>query len=195
MVSILLNTNARIMIKHIRILSFITLFFIANGISAQLRIVSLDPNFPQSGGIAQQVIPWYSGYFDVVSDSANQVVDYIDVFLRADSNLQDTIQNPISILIFAPVQDSIIQGDTINKLIPSPGYHFDPLYFDDGDNIVVIWPAWRTTPGHSDTLTTHIFFERIIGIDELSQLPVKIYPNPASEYLLLGGLMKLGLNA
>jgi hypothetical protein len=172
------NQMQRIMNKHIRILLLITAFFFTSRASGQLSIVAITGYIDSTFNDTATDATGYGGLYYIVNTDTTTIVDTIDVFLRANSHSVYNLSN-------STTYDSLAPGDTVVKNLT---VQFDPIHFDDGDNIVVIWPAARNSPPPYDTMTTHIYYDQSIGVNELSQLPVTVYPNPASEYLVLGGL-------
>jgi len=164
------------MTKHLRIFFLAATLFLSARVSGQLVITNISgiPVFP-----AHVDTVTYSISVDVLNvDSANPFIDFIEISCSANNHL--------STLIPAIGMDTILPLDTITK--SNPQFHFTPANFDDGDNVVVIWPAAQNHPGIGDSTTIHIYYDSYVGIDEPNRLPVKIYPNPATEFLYLGGL-------
>ena len=73
-------------------------------------------------------------------------------------------------------------GTTI--FITTSGYVFRPTYFDDGDNIVVVWPQARLTPHIADSLIFHIYYVSLLGgLTHIDEEPITISPNPINDYI------------
>jgi hypothetical protein len=171
------------MTKRIRILFLVSTLFLSARVSAQLMVTNIS-------GIPLWPTPVIDTSSYIVSvdvfnaDSANPFVDFIDIMFSANGHV------PPATLVPAVGMDSILPLGTVTK--SNQQFQLSPVNFDDGDNIVVIWPAAQTHPGIGDSTTIHIFFLST-GVDEINPLPVSIYPNPATEYLYLGGLNEFKL--
>lgn len=102
----------------------------------------------------------YSVYVGVLDTSGSNVI-YVDSVLVTSNSFQ-------------PGDSSQV---TITHIV-------DPIKFMDGGNTVVIWPA---APG---VLTTDTIFKDVFVIDfqsvaDYENKDVILYPNPASEYLMI----------
>ena len=77
---------------------------------------------------------------------------------------------------------SILPGDSVSLF--RSGYFFSVTHFDDGDNIIVVWPQAITTPVLVDTLQQQIHFVSLLaGIDNSDRESLILYPNPASKFI------------
>ena len=151
----------------------------ANQLSAQvhLRITSLS-RFP----VAPTDTAFESLVYDSIQASVENIgnsvlVDNVSIFLKANpTNQQDTIYDDSTVYTLQP-------GVAISLL--SNGYRPKPTHFDDGDNIVVVWPAARTTPYSCDTLTFHVYFVSLISGIKMIENPILLGPNPVTDHLLV----------
>lgn len=148
--------------------------------NARLRISNLQgfPALPLD--TAQEGVSYDSIRITVVNSGTGTFTDNIDVFLQggtAGQGLVDTLyQDSVGLHQIAP-------GDSID-LLPVH-YQFRTVHFDDGDNIVVVWPAARTTGTPSDSISFHVYFVRLSAISEAGILHIRAYPNPSSQFITL----------
>ncbi len=154
--------------------------FFTSSAQVHLRISSLN-RFP--------VAPTDTAY-------ENQTYDSITVDIQ---NIGNTILNNDNISVYIVGNPAlgvdILYDDTTalysiqmgsTTVIQIPTYSFHPTHFDDGDNIVVVWPAARQTPFIADSLTFHVYFISLLaGIEHSHSDPISIAPNPMSDYIVL----------
>lgn len=163
--------------KRFALLLLLSVF--TNQLSAQvhLRITSLSrfPVAPTDTAFESLV---YDSIQSTVENIGNSVlVDNVSIFLQANpANQQDTIYDDSTVY-------TLQAGTSIS--IMSNGYRPKPTHFDDGDNIVVVWPAARTTPYTCDTLTFHVYFVSLINGIKWVENPIHLGPNPVTDHLLV----------
>ena len=145
-----------------------------------LRIASLS-RFP--------VAPTDTAYESLSYDSIQVQIENIgNTLLNADNIILYIVGNP------ALGQD-ILYDDTTAYYSAQAGsatpingftYNFRPTHFDDGDNIVVVWPAARNTPHTSDSLSFHVYFISLLaGLDPVSKDPIVVAPNLVNDFIVL----------
>jgi hypothetical protein len=150
--------------------------------SQHLSITGISGNLPLHDTAYEAVAVYDSINISIINNDSVAFFDTLDVFIRA--NLR-----PASYLYQGQSPDSIGPFNTITVL--PPGYHFDPQYFDEGDNIVVIWPAARNIPYTTDSLIDSIYFQSINLVPELNQFDITVFPNPSTDYIYLDGIDKI----
>jgi hypothetical protein len=168
---------------------FLFLFFIilitGTAGAQHLRISSISgiPLFP---GDTVFEASQYSVSVIVVNDDsvAFDLSDTIDILITNNDSLftTDTI---------ATYSDttSLFPGDSVT--ISNSLYVFEAPHFDDGDNIVVVWPQARISGGTYDSLSFEIYYVSLgSGIDEQEVSGLIVYPNPSTDYLFLGNSHK-----
>lgn len=91
------------------------------------------------------------------------------------------LQNPFDSVVVTT--NSLMAGDTSGVTIT---HDISPAKFMDGNNTVVIWPA---APGYqtTDSIIRNIFVITFQDSDEFTVNQLNIYPNPASDYLIIQG--------
>ena len=146
------------------------LFNVSFSYSQHLKISAIG-NFPDTA--------YEAGNMDTIfitvvnTDSLIVFNDTLDIFLQAGNNAYDTMYTGA---------DSIAPYDSVTISIIN--YQFTPAHFDDGDNIIVVWPAARNTPLTVDSAYTDVYFiSRLAGIRSTENIPFRIYPNPSTKYL------------
>ena len=170
----------------------LTLLLLGGLISASaqvhLRVTSLS-RFP--------VAPVDTAFESFTYDSIQVTVENIgSTVLNNDNILLFIMGNPANgydTMYDSPNALFTIQpGTTANITVDS--YSFKPVHFDDGDNIVVVWPQARSTPSVSDTLSFHVYFISLLAeIENPANREVIISPNPVSDYILLDIPEKMSL--
>jgi hypothetical protein len=164
-----------------KILYFLFLLFSSHTLIAQshLRVDSIS-GIPAQGDSTFEYNPYTINLIIQNLDTA-QITDTIDVFIQR----QDTA-HPADILYSDTVPMTIAGGGSIQ--VQSNNYVFSPVNFDDGDNIVVVWPQARTTPVTIiDSSVFHIFYVSLVASTPSgAEKDFMLYPNPATRYLLLG---------
>lgn len=162
-----------------RFLLLLSFSILTSHLSAQvhLRITSLA-RFPVSPTDTAFETSVYDTIETVVENIGNTVlVDNVSIFLQANpANQQDTIYDDSTVY-------TLQVGASISLV--SNGYRARPTHFDDGDNIVVVWPAARTTPYTCDTLTFHVYFVSISNGIKLIENPILLGPNPVTDHLMV----------
>lgn len=163
-----------------RTLFFLLLSFTTFNLPAQWHlsidsISGLPQNPPDTAFEAQS----YNISITIHNDDSTTIQDQIDVFIKSASHSQaDTLYS-----------------DTAAQVIPGNGsitvtrnnYVFSPVFFDDGDNIVVVWPSARTLPSTADTVTLNVYFVSLTAFTEnLSPATPVVFPNPSTSYIMLG---------
>lgn len=108
--------------------------------------------------------------------------DTLDILIRSDTTLAtDTLaSDTVTILGFSSI--------TMNN----PNYVFSPTHFDDGDNIVVVWPQARNTSPSIDSSVYMVYFVSLAAGIPTVPYENLFYPNPAVRYLNLGDRMLFG---
>ena len=172
----LINRN-NMTFKRFALLLLLSVFTSQLSAQVHLRITSLSrfPVAPTDTAFESLV---YDSIQSTVENIGNSVlVDNVSIFLRANpANQQDTIYDDSTVY-------TLQAGTSIS--IMSNGYRPKPTHFDDGDNIVVVWPAARTTPYTCDTLTFHVYFVSLINGIKLAENPIHLGPNPVNDHLLV----------
>jgi hypothetical protein len=112
-------------------------------------------------------------------DSA-QFNDTIDIITQTNDTAlaQDTLIADTFVSIAANNSTSII----------TTGYVFSPVNFDDGDNIVVVWPQARASHGQgtADSLPIHVYFVSLAAsVNDPVQDDIAYYPNPVTDFLFI----------
>ncbi len=132
------------------------------------------------------------------TDTAYESQSYDSIQVQIE-NIGNTVLNVDNIILYIqgnPASGSDILYDDSSAyysvqagsvaLINSFSYNFRPTHFDDGDNIVVVWPAARNTPYTSDSLTFHVYFVSLSGgIKHIENDPIIVSPNPVNDYIVL----------
>ncbi|HRH65508.1 MAG TPA: T9SS type A sorting domain-containing protein [Bacteroidia bacterium] len=135
-------------------------------------------NYPVAGQDTAYDIQSYDSILISISNTGNQVVaGGVDVLLQGNPGVTDTLFTDTA------ATTQLSPGDTVT--VRPTSYQFDLTHYDDGDNIVVVWPAARTTGVLQDTLTIHVYFVRLSGIDEPYVRTLVAYPNPVVQYIRL----------
>ncbi|HNP48167.1 MAG TPA: T9SS type A sorting domain-containing protein [Bacteroidia bacterium] len=147
-------------------------------VNGYLTITQLN-GFPIANGDTAYDSRTYDSVQVMIRNIGNQAItDQYDVLIRGNTGITDTLYSDTS------SAQLLNPGDSL-QLNPSP-YLFDIVHYDDGDNIVVVWPVARTTPNiQVDTMSFHVYFVRLSGIHETPESALTVYPNPASDYLRL----------
>lgn len=174
------NKN-RMKIRYILLTLFMAGTFLSSNAQVHLQISSLS-RFPVSP-----------------TDTAYESLTYDSILIQVQ-NIGNTLLNADNITIFiqggTPASGpDILYKDTnalysiqlgSSALINASGFVFKPTHFEDGDNIVVVWPQARTTPHISDSLTFHIYYVSLLGgLTNIAEEPVIISPNPLNDFVAL----------
>lgn len=145
-----------------------------------LRISSLS-RFP--------VAPTDTAYENQSYDSIQVQIENIgNTLLNADNIILYIVGNPALGTDILYDDTSAIYSIQLGAVaqINSFSYNFRPTHFDDGDNIVVVWPAARYTPHTSDSLTFHVYFISLLaGLDPATKDPIIVSPNPVNDFIVL----------
>ncbi len=124
-------------------------------------------------------------YVTVVNDDTTSFSDSLSIFIKSGSiQFTDTLvhQSPVN----------IASGDSISLF--RSGYIFSPVYFEDGDNIVVVWPAARQTPIQTDSLSFTLFFVSLVAnVSNIQDEPLILFPNPATKYIYFRGIEEIAI--
>lgn len=169
------------MYKPLRLIIAVFLWLTASAVNAQyLSIVSFGGNLPLND-TALESIPLYTFNIIIANDTTVPFYDTLDIFIRANAHPPDYLYQGLG-------PDTIIGLDSIQ--INPPGYHFDQQHFDDGDNIVVIWPAARSQPVEYDSIVAQVYFQSVISVEETDRTNFNIFPNPATDYIYLEDIDK-----
>ena len=164
----------------LRSLFFIAFFGLSIQLSfgqARLSITNLA-NFPVVGQDTAYDSQSYDSVTISLTNVGNQgVTGAYDILLQGNPGVTDTIYTDTS------TTNQILPGDSVIAR-PLP-YQFDLTHYDDGDNIVVVWPVARMAGVQVDTLTVHVYFVRLSGIDEAETKSILVYPNPAIQFIKL----------
>lgn len=166
-------------IRRILTLCFFCLISITTFAQVHLRITSLS-RFPVApNDTAYESMVYDSILVDVQNIGNTILTDNISIYLQsAPANQVDTIYNDTSATYTLQLGSS--------ATIMSNGYRARPIHFDDGDNIVVVWPAARFTPYICDTLSFHVYFVSLVNlIKEQSASSISIGPNPSTNFILV----------
>ncbi|MBP6335049.1 MAG: T9SS type A sorting domain-containing protein [Bacteroidia bacterium] len=145
---------------------------------ARLRITAID-NFPGqfAADSAFAGTPYDSILITIKNTGTLAFQGEVDVFLTAGPGVLDTLfLDSIGGTLLAP-SDSVIRR-------PAP-YFFNSVHFDDGDNIVVVWPQARTGGIPSDTTIFHVYFISLQSIAEFDQKQISVSPNPGTDFIRL----------
>lgn len=168
------------LLRRLLLLTFFSFAALTLTAQVHLRITSLS-RFPVAPTDTAYEASTYDSVMVQVENIGNTVLfDNVSIFLQTTSNLQnltDTIYSDTSAYYNLPPNQPLI--------ITADSYRARPIHFDDGDNIVVVWPAARLSSYTCDTLTFNVYFVRINGIEEPKNDPIKLGPNPTSDYLVL----------
>lgn len=101
----------------------------------------------------------------------------IDILAQGNPLITDTLAGDSSTFLLTPGSAA-----TINN----PDLQFRPTFYDDGDNIIVVWPAARGAFVPADTITLFLFYLRLSqSAPETRIEPIRIRPNPAVDHFLL----------
>ena len=114
-------------------------------------------------------------------DSAD-FMDTLDVFLQVSDT---TFQRDTLFMDTVPVSIQAGNSNTLQRF----NYQLRPVHFDDGDNIVVVWPQTRSVaPITTDSITFNVFFYSLVmdvGDNPVQKL-LTLHPNPSKDFLMLG---------
>ncbi len=152
---------------------------------SHLRLASVSglPVSPTDSIIENTV---YNISIQVVNEDSVTFSDTIDVFLKSDTT------NPIDTLVYGSVITTIQPLDS--AILQTVNYTAKTVHYDDGDNIVVVWPQARSLGGVSDSLSFHVYFIPLnAGFDNPSENPIILYPNPFNSYIGLKMDRKMNL--
>ena len=166
-------------LRHLLITIFFAFAILPTFGQVHLRITSLS-RFPVS--------PTDTAY-------ENRSYDSIQVAIQNTSNFILNNDNIVIYIVGNPALgvDSLYSDTALYTITPGtstsilvPPYNFHPTHYDDGDNIVVVWPAARTTPYTCDSLIFHVYFVSLLAnIDHPENSSFAIAPNPISDYIVL----------
>lgn len=153
------------------------LIFLAQGINAQ---ASLGFTTHATPGLADTVIKSSNITYGVtvLNTGTQPFTGNLNVMIAV---LDTSLLFPIPFDSVTVTTNSMLAGDSVLVTIT---HNVDPLYFMDGNNTVVIWPAangYQTT----DTIFKDVFVIDFQEIDELTGNQLIVYPNPTSDYLYI----------
>ena len=173
------NKN-RMKLRYLFSTFFMAGILLSSSAQVHLRISGLS-RFPVS--------PTDTAYESVTYDSIQiQVLNIGNTPLNSDNISILIVGNPaggVDILYEDTAALYNIQSGT-SANINASGYVFRPTHFDDGDNIVVVWPAARFTPYIADSLTFHIYYVSLLAsINLQGNDQIVISPNPVNDYIAL----------
>lgn len=174
-----LNKN-RMKSRYILLIFFIAGTILTASAQVHLRISSLS-RFPVSPLDTVYELNTYDSIQIQVQNIGNVVLnaDNISVYILGGTPASgpDTLYEDSTLYT--------LQNGSVANLSVS-GFVFKPTHFEDGDNIVVVWPVARLTPHTSDSLTFHIYYISLLaGIVDPEKDLVVISPNPANDYIAL----------
>lgn len=152
---------------------------------SHLRVISVSglPVFP-SDSITENT--GYNISVQISNEDSATFSDTIDVFLRTDT------ANAIDTLVYNSVNTTIQPFDSTT--LQTVNYIAKTTHYDDGDNIVVVWPQARSLGGISDSLSFHVYFIPLnAGFNNPSENPIILYPNPFNSYIGLKMDRKMNL--
>lgn len=153
------------------------LLFLINGVSAQASLGFASHATP---GLADTVIKSSNITYGVtVLNTGTQ--PFTGNFKVMIAVLDTSLMFPVQFDSVTVTTNSMLAGDSVLVTIT---HNVDPLYFMDGNNTVVIWPAangYQTT----DTIFKDVFVIDFQEIDEFADNQLIIYPNPTSDYLYI----------
>ena len=118
----------------------------------------------------------YDSVYIAVQNSGNSIFNgYIDILYESSPGL-------IGTMYLDTGQGRTLGANATDTLHPLH-FFFSSVYFDGGDNIVVVWPSARFSSVPSDSITINVLVDPSIGIAEIEDMGVKIAPNPVTQYL------------
>lgn len=165
------------------------LIFCGSSLFAQphLRISNIS-GIPVTGipnNIVYEVNTYDSINVTIVNDDTTSFSDSLSILIKSGSiQYTDTLVHESLV--------NIASGDSITLL--RSGYIFSPIYFEDGDNIVVVWPAARHLPIQTDSLSFTLFFVSLVAnVSNISNEPLILFPNPASKYIYFRGIEEIAI--
>ena len=167
-----------------KLLYLLLLIFCGSSLFAQTHIrISNISGIPVTGlpnNTVYEVSTYDSIDVTIVNDDTLLFSDSISIYIKSGSiQFIDTLIDATSI--------NIASGDSIT--LHRSGFVFSRVYFDEGDNIVVVWPAALITPIVSDSVTFNIFFISLLASSpEIPNKEIILFPNPVSKYLSIDGL-------
>ena len=119
----------------------------------------------------------------VVNEDTSTFSDSLFILIKSDSaQLADTLVQHTFV--------NIASGDSIT--LQRSGYVFSPVYFEDGDNIVVVWPSASSISIQADSVIFDLFFVSLLASsNNFSNETIILFPNPATKYISINGLDKI----
>jgi hypothetical protein len=160
-----------------KLLLFLFIFFEFYAVQAQphLSISSLTGQPFNPGDSAYEVNSYDSIRIVVVNQDSFSLTDNIQILLQSDSMPLDTLYTD-------PAPSTILPYDSV--VLIKNGYILLSSHFDDGDNIIVVWPRAMQTPVQSDSITMHVYFISInADVGKIKNEVMTIYPNPVNNYI------------
>ena len=162
-----------------KILFFYSLLLIFSSVSlfgqGHLRVSSISGLPPDTVFEAGS----YNVDVTIVNDSTVTYTDSIQIRIQGDSMGSDIL------IPFTAV--SILPSDSVT--LQRVGYVFSPQYFEEGDNIVVVWPVAAAVPVTYDPISFNLnFVSMAANTGNVAIESFYIYPNPASKFISINGL-------
>lgn len=173
--------------KKLFYLLFLILFVSPLFAQTHLRISNIS-GIPVTGipnNTVYEVNTYDSIEVTIVNEDTLSFSDSIAIYIKSGSiQFIDTLINETIV--------NIASGDSVT--LHRSGFVFSRVYFDEGDNIVVVWPAARITPIVSDSVTFNIFFISLLASSpEFPKEEIMLFLNPVSKYLSIVGLTPLDI--
>lgn len=145
---------------------------------ARLTITSLE-NFPgMQLDTAYAALSYDSILITIKNTGSTFFQGEADVILVAGTGVPDTL------FLDSIGGTNLAPGDSVIRR--PPPYQFNSVHFDDGDNIVVVWPQARTSGTLADSLLFLVHFVSLQSITEAAKNVLQIFPNPGTDLIHLG---------
>ncbi len=165
---------------------FVSLILCCSSLFAQPRLrISLITGIPVTGipnNVVYEANTYDSINVTIVNEDTLTFSDSLTILIKSHSaQIADTLVQLTSV--------SIAGGDSITLF--RSNYVFSPVYFEDGDNIVVVWPSARLTPIQSDSLIFNLYFVSLLqSSNNIPNETIILFPNPATKFISINGLDK-----
>ena len=152
-----------------------------------LRISSIT-GIPVTGipnNVVYEVNTYDSINVTIVNEDTSSFSDSLFILIKSDSaQIADTLVQQTFV--------NIASGDSI--ILLRSGYVFSPVYFEEGDNIVVVWPSARLKPIQADSVIFDLFFVSLLASsNNILNETIILFPNPATKYISINGLDKMDI--
>ena len=170
-----------------KLLYLLLLIFCGSSLFAQTHIrISHISGIPVNGlptNPVYEVSTYDSIDVTIVNDDTLLFSDSISIYIKSGSiQFIDTLIDAASV--------NIASGDSIT--LQRSGYVFSPVYFEDGDNIVVVWPSASSISIQADSVIFDLFFVSLLASsNNFSNETIILFPNPATKYISINGLDKI----